>query len=315
MHKLNLRADKRGTVNVGYQGASQELYAHWSGGLDIWWIAEDSGNRFWNAFGTGEPKWNTSHSHSIICEINPPYEGIDRHIAGVFAKDPEGKLHLLHRGRLGGGKPGIGKTLFINMFTGTWEEVEDGTEFTKLALVASFENPRFAEQIADFVHEVARIKAAPSATKGSAILVPKFRDEFFGTKKISSIGSQTLSNSDHGLIVNSLAKSLKEKGFSVGNTQNVDLFISDSEGNPNVLFEIKTDFTSTQVYEAIGQLYYHSAKLGASCKLIALFPNKISQDIRDTFKTLGIHLLTYNFVNNIPVFESKVISILSEINH
>lgn len=314
MNKLDLRADKQGIINVGYKGESQKLHAHWSSELDIWWIAEDSGNRYWNAFGTGEPKWDTSYSHSITCEINPPYEGIDRRIAGVFAKDPDDKLHLLHRGKLGGGKPGIGKALFIKEFTGTWEEVEDGTEFTKLALVASFENPRFAEQIADFVHEVERIKVAPSTIKAPALLAPVFRDEFFGTKKLSSIGSRTLANSDHGLVVNTLAKNLKDKGFAVGNTRNVDLFILDSAGNPTVMFEVKTDLTSTQVYEAVGQLYFHSAKLGAKCRLIALFPNNISQDIKDTFRTLGIQLLTYNFINNLPVFESRVISTLSEIN-
>ena len=30
---------------------------------------------------------------------------------------------------------------------------------------------------------------------------------------------------------------------------------------------------------------------------IAVFPNNISQDIRDAYKTIGIELLIYNFVN------------------
>ena len=101
LSKLNNRSDKQGIIDVGYQGESQQLNAHWSRQLNIWWITEDSGNRFWNAFGTGEPKWNSLSSHSITCEINPPYEGIDRRIAGIFAKDPDGKLPLLHRGKLG----------------------------------------------------------------------------------------------------------------------------------------------------------------------------------------------------------------------
>lgn len=311
MSKLNNKSDKQGIINVGYQGESQQLSAHWSKGLDIWWIAEDSGNRFWNAFGTGEPKWNTGYSHSITCEINPPYEGIDRHIAGVFAKDPDGGLHLLHRGKLGGGKPGIGKALFERKFTGTWEEVEDGTEFTNLALVASFDNPRFAEQIADFVHEVERIKVAPATAKAPASLEAVFKEEFFGVKKVSSTSRQTVSNSDHGLIVNTLAKSLKDKGIAVGNTHYVDLFILDSAGNPTVLFEVKTDSTSTQVYEALGQLYFHSAKIKAKCRLIAVFPSNVSQEIRDAFSNLGIQLLTYNFTNNLPVFDSKTLSAFS----
>ncbi len=164
LSNLNAVADRQDLINVGYQGESQKLNARWSKKLDIWWINENSGNRFWNAFGTGEPKWNTGYSHSITCEINPPFEGIDRRISGVFAKNAEGKLYLLHRGKLGGGKPGIGKALFVKEFTGDWEEVKDGAELKRLALVASFDNPRFAEQIADFVHEVERIKAATLTT-------------------------------------------------------------------------------------------------------------------------------------------------------
>jgi hypothetical protein len=284
--------------------------------LDIWWITEDSGNRFWNAFGTGEPKWNTkSYSHSITCEINPPYEGIDRRIAGAFAKDPEGKLYLVHRGKLGGGRPGIGKALFTDEFMGTWEEVEDGTEFSKVALIASFDNPRFDEQIADFVHEVERIKTLPiattgTATKAPAVLTPIFKDEFFGTKKISNASSQTIANSDHGLVVNTLAKELKGKNINVGNIQSIDLYILDSAGNPTTLFEVKTGTTSTQVYEAVGQLYFHSTRLKAKCRLVAVFPDNIRQEIRDVFKTLAIQLLTYSFSNNLPIFDRKVISTL-----
>ena len=100
----------------------------------------------------------------------------------------------------------------------------------------------------------------------------------------------------------------QSKGVPIGNTHSVDLFILDTAGTPTTLFEVKTDSTSTQVYEAVGQLFFHSAELRAKCKLIAVFPSNISQDIRDAFKTIGIQLLTYNFVNNVPVFESKTLS-------
>jgi len=309
--KLNSRSDKQGIIDVGYRGESQRLNARWSKNLGIWWITEDSGNRFWNAFGTEEPRWNTGYSHSITCEINPPYQGINRQISGVFAKDPENRLYVLHRGRIGGGKPGIGKALFVREFRGSWEEAEDANEFTKFAVVASFDNPRFVEQISDFVHEVERIKSAPATVKIPVALEAIFKEEFYGPKKVSVTSSQTLANSDHGLIVNTLAKSLKGKGILVGNTQYVDLFILDSAGNPTALFEVKTDSGSTQVYEAIGQLYYHSAKLGAGCKLVAVFPSDVNQETKDTFRTLNIRLLTYRFPNGSLVFDSQPISVLS----
>jgi hypothetical protein len=157
LSKLNKKSGKPRGITIVHQGGPQKQNARWNGELDIWWATKDKNNRFWNAFGTGEPKWNTDNGHIITCEINSPHEGINRRIAGVFAKNSEDKLYLFHRGRFGGR---ITKALFEREFGGSWKEVEDGAELTKLALVASFDSPRFAEEIAKFVHEVERIKNA-----------------------------------------------------------------------------------------------------------------------------------------------------------
>jgi hypothetical protein len=162
---------------------------------------------------------------------------------------------------------------------------------------------------------VERIKTLPTATnstatKAPAVLTPIFKDEFFGTKKISNASSQTIANSDHGLVVNTLAKELRGKNINVGNIQSIDLYILDSAGNPTTLFEVKTGTTSTQVYEAVGQLYFHSTRLKVKCRLVAVFPDNIRQEIRDVFKTLAIQLVTYSFSNNLPIFDRKVISTL-----
>lgn len=210
MNKLNVFAEKSGTINVGYQGGSSKVKAFYSSKLGIWWVFDDSVNRYWNAFGTEEIRWNTGYSHSIICEINPPFKGINRRISGAFAKDPNGKLYLFHRGRIGGGKPGIGKTAFMKGFgKDVWEELEDGNKFSKLALIASFDNPKFAQQVAYFVHTVELIKKYKSH---NLILAPIFREDFSGTKEISSTSSKAQFESDHRLIVNNLAKKLIIKG-------------------------------------------------------------------------------------------------------
>ena len=74
-------------------------------------------------------------------------------------------------------------------------------------------------------HEVERVKGAPAITKAPAppVLEAAFKEEFFGPKKVSSANTQTIANSDHGLIVNTLAKQLKSKGISIGNTHYVGL--------------------------------------------------------------------------------------------
>jgi hypothetical protein len=159
LRKLTVASDKSESINIGHQGKNQLLIADWSSNLAIWWATKNLTNRYWNAFGTGEPKWKTKDSHKITIEINPPHEGINRHITGVFVKDSNDGLFLFHRGTLGGGKIGIGKRLFFKEFIGKQEEVQDGSKITNLAWIASFDDSIFVEQVAFFVHEVERIKA------------------------------------------------------------------------------------------------------------------------------------------------------------
>ena len=59
----------------------------------------------WNAFGTERPY--PGAGLDIACEINFPYEGINRRVAGVFAEDANGTVYVMHRGLIGGSKVGI----------------------------------------------------------------------------------------------------------------------------------------------------------------------------------------------------------------
>jgi len=303
LEKLRKSTDKRGVVEIGYKGGNAKLEASWSKKLGIWWASEESENRYWNAFGTHEPRWNSKYSHTITCEINPPFKGINRTISGVFADDSGGRVYLLHRGKIGGGREGIGKTRFWNEFRGEWQEVEDGEVISKLALIASFESPRFNEQIANFVREVERIKTMTVSAKGPASGWDSiFKEEFYGKKKVSTVNKQIEAQCDHGLVVNTLAKNLESAGLTVGNSPNVDLFTIDETCNPNILFEIKTDATRTQCYEAIGQLFFHSAKLQKKPQLVAVFPSYIDEESKGTIEKLNIHCLTYMWIDNKPHF-------------
>jgi hypothetical protein len=72
-------------------------------------------NRYWCTFGTGEPAEGVSLS--IVCEVNIPIEGINRRVAGAFARDEAGLVCLLHGGKVGGGKARVGKETFLEYFT------------------------------------------------------------------------------------------------------------------------------------------------------------------------------------------------------
>ncbi len=47
-------------------------------------------------------------------------------IAGALAKDESGRLHVLHNGKIGGAKKGVGKALFEAKWKGGWRAAGDG---------------------------------------------------------------------------------------------------------------------------------------------------------------------------------------------
>jgi hypothetical protein len=307
--KMNDVADKHGRITIGGKGWHQHRKVHWNKNLGIWWAMKEEGTgaRYWNSFGTGEPRWNTKHPHSIVCEINLP-KGKNRRIPGLVAKEEKGKTYLLHSGRIGGGRKGIGKSLFVENFRGEWEIVGDGESSINMALVAALDSERFPQQVADFVHEVERIKHTRTLRikliKGKPIakIYPGFKGEFSGVKAYD-LSKRITSKCDHGLIVNSLERKLKSKGLSTGSTKPMDLYVLSKKGEIKKLFEIKTDSTIGSCYEAIGQLLFRSNKLNIKPVLIAVFPNTLAEEYELVFEKLGINVLRYRWIENQPHFE------------
>ena len=85
---------------MGYQGGHEPIKASWNSKLGIWWSTHKSQNRFWNAFGVEEPKWDQPKAaNNVICEINIPYVGVNRRVAGAFLEDDDGQIYLAHSGK------------------------------------------------------------------------------------------------------------------------------------------------------------------------------------------------------------------------
>ena len=149
--------DRTEDTNLGFQGGGVAATVHWRADLDIWMAFRLSRNRFWNAFGIGN--LFESGSSSIVVEINFPFEGIDRRIGGVFMQDTNGRVYLGHRGGVGGGRPGIGKTNFmVSMELEKLVEIEDGDKVVEVVLIGAPDAVDFPECVADFVRKVARFK-------------------------------------------------------------------------------------------------------------------------------------------------------------
>ena len=72
---------------------------------------------------------------------------------------------LAHRGNIGGGRPGIGKGLFVASFRGRWLYGHEGNRRKKVAFVGALGalgSLDFGPQLRDFVLEVDRIKRLAS---------------------------------------------------------------------------------------------------------------------------------------------------------
>ncbi len=147
---------------VGHKGTSGPADLLWHADLGIWASLqpERQYNRYWCAFGVDDPY--KASTLSITCEINPPKEGINPQCAGLFVRDESGEFFLAHSGKVGGGRPGIGKSTFLE-HRGNDDVVSvffpDSKERDYIIL-GRIADPNLRHRLADFVHSVAKFKAA-----------------------------------------------------------------------------------------------------------------------------------------------------------
>lgn len=152
---------KKGECTLGFQGGKFDNEIAFN--KKIFWsnfemTLEEHGEtpRFWNGFGS---YIKGSVSQNIGVEINIPTTGINRTISGLFACDAETKdAFLLHRGRLGGGRPGIGKKAFKNWYRGQWVEVLEDGRNSEVILITSLYSEQSIKNITHFICQVEQFK-------------------------------------------------------------------------------------------------------------------------------------------------------------
>lgn len=89
--------------------------------------------RFWNCFGVQDP---TKHQMlKITLGINPPHQGENRRVAGLFARDEQKRVYIAHTGRVGGGRSGVGMKEFRTFLGGRPLEEIEASNGTRTAVV------------------------------------------------------------------------------------------------------------------------------------------------------------------------------------
>jgi hypothetical protein len=290
-------------VNLGHQGASDRVRVWWSDELGLWFFpGKGEENRNWNAFGTARPK--TDAALSITCEINFPKEGTDRRIGGVFAADGKGRTFVVHRGKLGGGRKGIGKALFERQYRGVWVDMEDGEEDTSVAVVGLLHSPRFARQLSQFVNKIDKIKdmaAPPSAQMEMGFDDLRLREELLGMRHCELLRDMA-SECDQGLVIRDLAAALKELRWKCGNDGLRDLMAVDKEGDAAAVFQVKTNNLSKSVQEGATQLLVNSLHFPRPPQLILTLPEPLDAAMTAKLRRLHIETMIYAWRENKAVF-------------
>jgi len=287
--------------SVGFPGGNYKDIIRYSSDLNIWISVREVDTRFWNGFGIGKPKEDSNNS--LVGEINFPYQGINRQIAGAFAKEDNGNILVLHRGRIGGPKKGIGKKYFTDNYRGDIISAIDGDRQSEFCLVGELNSKHFPLQVANFIKEIYRIKNTSIEGEASGfkdLSLLNYTDEYAG-QLVRKRNEPTLSERTHGIIVNALAEKLRSLNCIIGNDKNRDLFIHNGK-NVETLFEIKTNITTQSLCVAIGQLLLYSIPFDKRVNLVIILPKKLNKLVERRFISLGIKIIYFKWNKKGPVF-------------
>jgi hypothetical protein len=284
----------RWSMTLGYPGGSFRARLNWLESLGIWYCTKPKeAEVHWQAFGAGKPRGLAA---AITCEINLPRKGIDRRVTGALAHDAEGRIYIVHRGRLGG-KKGAGKTAFEKYYRGVWTCMDEGDSSSTIAVVASLQNPRCARQVAQFVQKVEKIKV--KATRRSAQTEMPFEELDFRMERVGEPlfdrPKDLLMECDHDLAVTDLADTLKLAGFRCGNHEHYDLSMINRSGEVTAIFQVARNHHDAGIYEGIARLVAARASAASSPKLVLVTSEPLKVHLEEKLAMLQISHMRYTW--------------------
>lgn len=301
IQQLKKVCNEKIVCTVGVQGSSDEKTVYYSQKYNFWFTSHESHNKYWNALTVGRPSINTSNSINV--EINIPFKGTNRNIGGAFGVNNKGEVLLLHRGKIGGGRVGVGKQLFFDNLRGDFVTANDNGSDTDFLVISSLNSKLFPKQVANFVSEVLRIKELTKSniTNFSDLNKFSYTTEHSGITKVTQ--RKITIERTHGIVVNALVKLLEQDGHQIGNDRNRDLFIH-KRGQIKSLFEVKTSSSTQDLYSAVGQLLIYSIPLKSNVDLYLVLPDKLSKPVTNRLEELGLKIIYYYWQNNEPLFKN-----------
>lgn len=272
LHKTVELGEFCGVRRVSFRGEARDAKVYYHKKYNLWvsydFVDDIAPHRHWFSYGI----WESADMKRFVptCQTCMPEHGFDNRFGAAFASDAGGTVYLLHSGKIGGGKKGVGKTGFWQYYT--TEAVEailpSSQRSYEMACIGPVNSKNLPELLLAFVENVKEIKRslegkqqtqpAPSSAKGQKLSQSEFRAEFGGAKTPYNLSAPIEAQCFHGIIVNQLKEYLNE--FCPKNDQLHDLFIENNHSQIETLFEIKADISRQSIYTGVGQLILNSTK-------------------------------------------------------
>lgn len=274
---------KMGLVNIGFPSGNADEVVYSEGAGTLWAAFGSLENasiaRRWNLFGVFDEERN---SQNITVEINIPTKENTAQVAGFFARDVvTGHVYLMHSGRIGGGKTGVGRTAFLTWSGAKLKEVSTSDGESRHGIVIGQVNSsslvgqlwKFVTLVKDFKDAVDRGDLETSSWREKIAEYERFSPESHGQRS-GSRSSEIDYISYHGEVVNLLREerqSTLQRDERVFNTQLIDLYVRNGTSMTEV-YEIKTSLNRQALYTAIGQLMTHSMEAIPNARRILVLP-------------------------------------------
>jgi hypothetical protein len=302
---LNRAFRRRAVKDIGYPGGTtRRVEVSTDGRYWFWSMDHKKRNvttpRRLNWFG----RFNEHTGLGITVEVNTSYEGRNDRAAGFFARDREsGAVYLVHSGRVGGGKRGVGKNAFRAWSNEPLVEVIDSRGHTRHGiLVTSIKGATASHSVSRYINLVRDFKRAVDAGQ---IATPAFQrkqkdyEDFYSEGRGRRRGRRSSLIdyvSHHGDVVDALhawrkARQMPRHARLVKNVY-IDLGVT-SGGNLVEVFEVKPSAARQSIYSALGQLMVHGN--ADNCRRTVVLPQSesLSNDLRKAFARLGVQLLRF----------------------
>lgn len=302
---LRAGAERGRNHPISFRPTTAHETVYWNENLGFWFADVARQDHDWRPFGVVAPA--STAALRITVEINTPRIGIHQR-AGLILRGSDNRLYLAHTGRVGGGATGIGQEAFLLAYGIKRREVigyDDGKTAIRIGALA---DPRLVERVGRFVHEVAAFRS--NRTPAPTIALPPQEDRPFTARFIGNVTYEAKSRVQaklmHDLVVSTLSERLSG---NCRQTSRQDLFLRDADGKVSVVYEIKTDCSTTSLYTGVGQLLLNGFAEPKAPRLVLVIPCQPDSMTTGVLSRLNIEVLTYRWVDGRPIFPGNSASL------